>query len=91
VLHARTPAGTAQEAYALLFTQAANVIAGTVIDLVGAIGRRVLDNLLPGRRLRISPRIVKRGISKYQARGPNMNWRSCKAALSINILTTSGP
>jgi hypothetical protein len=127
VLRARSPAGIAQELYALLtcyqilriaitdaieaaggidpgrgsftialnaardlLTQAAHVIAGTVIDLIGAIGRRVLDNLLPGRRLRVSPRIVKRAISKYQARGPNINRRSYKATLEINILT-AGP
>jgi hypothetical protein len=30
---------------------AANVIAGTAIDLLGAIGRHVLDNLMPARRL----------------------------------------
>ncbi|MGW3467987.1 hypothetical protein ACWDKQ_05845 [Saccharopolyspora sp. NPDC000995] len=35
--------------------QAAGVIAGTVIDLAGTIGRHVLDNLLPDRRLRVSP------------------------------------
>ena len=101
VLRARTPAGIAQEVYALLavyqiiriaiadatgsapgtdpdrasFTialetardqviQAANVIAGTVIDLVGTIGRRVLDNLMPDRRLRLSPRAVKRPLSR---------------------------
>jgi hypothetical protein len=128
VLRARTPAGIAQEVYALLtcyqilriaitdaieatggidpdrgsftialnaardlLTQAANVIAGTVIDLIGAIGRRVLDNLLPDRRLRVSPRVVKRAISKYQARGPNINRRSYKATLSINILAAPGP
>ncbi len=69
-----------------LITQAANIIADTIIDLIGAIGRRVLDNLLPDRRLRVSPRIVKRAISKYQARGPNINRRSYKATLSIDIL-----
>jgi Transposase DDE domain len=74
-----------------LLTQAANVIAGTVIDLIGAIGRRVLDNLLPDRHLRVSPRVVKRAISKYQARGPNINRRSYKATLSIDILTGPGP
>ena len=74
-----------------LLTQAANVIAGTVIDLIGDIGRRVLDNLLPDRRLRVSPRVVKRAISKYQARGPNINRRSYKATLSINILAGPGP
>lgn len=46
------------------------VIADTVIDLVGAVGGYVLAGLLPARRLRVSPRIVKRAISKYQARGP---------------------
>ena len=128
VLRARTPAGIAQEVYALLtcyqilrtaitdaieaagsidpgrgsftialsaardlLTQAANVIAGTVIDLIGAIGRRVLDNPLPDRRLRVSPRIVKRAISKFQARGPNINRRSYKATLDIRILAAPGP
>jgi hypothetical protein len=127
VLRARTPAGIAQEVYALLtcyqilpiaitdaieaaggtdpdrgsftialnaardlLTQAANIIAGTTVDLIGTIGRRVLDNLLPDRRLRVSPRIVKRANSKYQATGPNINRRSYKATLEINILTT-GP
>jgi Transposase DDE domain len=127
VLRAHTPAGIAQEVYALLtcyqilriaitdaieatggidpdrgsftialnaardlLTQAANIITGTVIDLIGDIGRRVLNNLLADRRLRISPRIVKRAISKYQARGPNINRRSYKATLNINILT-AGP
>jgi hypothetical protein len=128
VLRARSPAGIAQELYALLtcyqilriaitdaieaaggidpgrgsftialnaardqLTQAANVIAGTVIDLIGDIGRRVLDNLLPDRRLRVSPRVVKRAISKHQARGPGINRRSYKATLSINILAAAGP
>jgi hypothetical protein len=66
--------------------QAANVIAGTVIDLVGTIGQHVLTNLLPARRLRVCPRIVKRAISKYQARGPNIDRTSYKATLGIDIL-----
>jgi Insertion element 4 transposase N-terminal/Transposase DDE domain len=128
VLRARSPAGVAQEVYALLtcyqilriaitdaieaaggtdpdrgsftvalnaardlLTQAASVIAGTTIDLTGSIGRRVLDNLLPDRRLRVSPRAVKRAISKHQARGPNVNRRSYKATLTITILAAPGP
>jgi hypothetical protein len=128
VLRARTPAGIAQEVYALLtcyqilriaitdaieaeggidpdrgsFTvalnaardlliQAAGVIAGTIIDLIGDIGRRVLASLLPERRLRVSPRIVKRALSRYPARGPQITRRSYKATLSINILTEPGP
>jgi hypothetical protein len=66
--------------------QAADVIAGTVIDLAGTIGRHVLAALLPARRLRASPRIVKRAISKYQARGPSIDRTSYKATLSIEIL-----
>jgi hypothetical protein len=65
---------------------AANVIAGTVIDLIGTIGRHVLARLLPARRLRVSPRIVKRAISKYQARGPHIDRTSYKATVSIDIL-----
>ncbi|GAA3305820.1 IS4 family transposase [Streptomyces cinereospinus] len=38
-----------------LVIQAAGVIADTVIDLVGTIGLHVLANLLPARRLRVSP------------------------------------
>jgi hypothetical protein len=74
-----------------LLIQAAGVIADTVVDLIGTIGQRVLNNLLPARRLRISPRIVKRAISKYQARGPNINRRSYKATININILVPPGP
>jgi hypothetical protein len=36
---------------------ATDVIADTVVDLVGRIGRHVLAGLLPQRRLRVSPRI----------------------------------
>lgn len=74
-----------------LLVQASNVIAGTVIDLVGTIGRHVLAHLMPARRLRVCPRIVKRAISKYQARGPNINRASYKATLSIDILTPADP
>jgi Insertion element 4 transposase N-terminal/Transposase DDE domain len=128
VLRARTPAGIAQEVYALLtcyqilriaitdaidtaggvdpdrgsfaialqaardqLTQAAGVIADAVIDLIGAIGRRVLDNLMPERRLRVCPRIVKRAISKYQARGNNINRGSYKATLNIDIIAAPEP
>ena len=66
--------------------QASSVIADTVIDLVGTIGRHVLAELMPARRLRVCPRIVKRAISKYQARGPNIDRTSYKATVSIDIL-----
>jgi hypothetical protein len=75
--------------------QAAGVIAGTAIDLVGVIGRIVLDNLLPARRPRINARTVKRAISKYNARGPNFDRRTHPATININIINrpdlTTGP
>jgi hypothetical protein len=71
--------------------QAAGVIAETVIDLAGKIGRQVLDNLLPDRWIRVAPRIVKRAISKYNARGPNINRTTYKATLSIDILDQTIP
>jgi len=67
--------------------QAAGVIADTVIDLVGTIGPAVLANLLPDRRIRTRPRIVKRAIFKYNAKGSNVDRTSYKATTSINVLT----
>ena len=67
--------------------QAAGVIADTVIDLVGAIGRAVLAHLLPDRRIRVRARMIKRSNSKYQARGPTIDRRSYKATISIDIIT----
>jgi hypothetical protein len=74
-------------------TKAAGVIADTTVDLLGAIGRQVLDNLLPERRCRTSPRVVKRAISNYaphtasgRLRGP-----SHQTTISIDILADPGP
>jgi hypothetical protein len=71
--------------------QATNVLADTVVDLVGTIGRHILANLTPARRLRVCPRIVKRAISKYQARGPTVDRTSYRATLGIDILTSTVP
>jgi hypothetical protein len=75
--------------------QAAGVIADTTVDLAGAIGRQVLDHLMPTRRLRVNARTVKRAISKYNARGPNIDRATYKATLHIDILArpalTTGP
>ncbi|WP_193241414.1 IS4 family transposase [Streptomyces phaeolivaceus] len=67
--------------------QAAGIIAGTTIDLVGTIGRTVLEHLMPARRLRISPRAVKRPLSRYAYKSLNIDRRTYTATLSINILT----
>jgi hypothetical protein len=68
-------------------TNAAGIIADTVTDLVGAIGRAVLAHLLPERRIRVKTRMIKRSNSKYQARGPNIDRRSYKATIAIDIIT----
>jgi len=70
-------------------THAAGVLADTVIDLVGAIGRAVLAHLLPERRFRVKTRMIKRSNSKYQARGPNVDRRSYKATIAIDIITNT--
>jgi len=67
--------------------RATNVIADTTIDLVGSIGRAVLDNLMPARRLRVSPRAVKRPLSRYAYKSLKVDRRSYKATLTIDILT----
>ncbi|MFD8558992.1 hypothetical protein ACFV1N_17065, partial [Streptosporangium canum] len=68
---------------------AAGVITGTNIDLVGTIGRHVLAHLLPARRVRTKDRIIKRAISKYNARGPAIDRTTYKATISINMIPAS--
>jgi hypothetical protein len=68
--------------------QAAGVIADNVVDLVGKIGRAVLTQPMPDRRLRVSPRVVKRAISNYAAnttRG-RIHGPSHKATLTVEII-----
>jgi hypothetical protein len=67
--------------------QAANVIAAETIDLAGTIGRCILDDLLPARRLRVSPRAVKRPLSRYAYKSLRVDRRTYKATISIDILT----
>jgi len=72
--------------------QAQGVIADTVIDLVGTLGRAVLDHLMPPRRLRLSPRAVKRPLSRYAYKSLRVDRRTYKATISINVLTPAlGP
>ncbi len=70
---------------------AAGVITGTVIDLVGTIGRAVLNDLLPQRRTRISPRIVKRAISKHRAKGTIDRTNHPAATTTITTRLTTSP
>ena len=69
--------------------QAAGVIADTVIDLVGKIGREVLNNLMPSRRLRLSPRAVKRPLSRYAYKSLRVDRRTYKATINIDIILTA--
>ncbi|GFJ89078.1 hypothetical protein [Phytohabitans rumicis] len=76
---------TALSAARDLVVQAANAITGAVIDLVGAIGRRVLANLMPERRTRRA-----RGSStsdlQVQRQRPNIDRKTYQATISIDIL-----
>jgi len=67
--------------------QAAGVIAGTSTDLAGRIGRLVLASLMPDRRLRISPRVVKRAMSRYNAKG-KVDRTTYKATIDIAVLVS---
>lgn len=69
---------------------AAGVIADTVITLVGTIGTHVLANLMPDRRLRTRPRVVKRAISKYNAKG-TVDRTTYKATINIDIVIPAEP
>ena len=66
---------------------------GSPVDLRGTIGRRVLAGLLPNRRARSSPRVVKRAISNYtvktsqgRVRGPSRHY-----TIEINTIAPDGP
>jgi hypothetical protein len=67
--------------------QAAGVLAGTTIDLAGAIGRAILGQPMPSRRTRVSPRAVKRPLSRYAYKSLRIDRRTYKATISIDILT----
>jgi hypothetical protein len=46
---------------------------------------------MPDRRVRVNRRVVKRAISKYNARGPNINRTSYQATIGIDILIPPEP
>lgn len=69
---------------------AAGIIADTTIDLVGKIGQAVLHHLLPARRNRTSPRVVKRAISKHRAKG-HVDRNSYKITIAVTINTPTSP
>jgi len=64
---------------------AAGVITSDATDLVGDIGRAVLHDLLPTRRPRQSPRVVKRAISKHRAKGAIDRTNYPRIDITINL------
>ncbi|RJO71466.1 hypothetical protein D5S18_25205, partial [Nocardia panacis] len=61
------------------------IIAGTVVDLAGQIGRAVLAVPLPARRARACPRVVKRAISKHRAK-VGIDRNSYRITIHIEVL-----
>ncbi|BBX28795.1 transposase [Mycolicibacterium alvei] len=64
---------------------AAATIADATIDLIGCIGAAALNQPLPARRSRSSPRVVKRAISKHRAKGA-IDRTNYTTAITIEIL-----
>jgi hypothetical protein len=62
-----------------------------VIDLVGELGRQVLDHLMPARRSRSNPRVVKRAISVYAANTARGRVRAPSRKTTITIVVLSAP
>lgn len=75
-------------------TAAAGVITttmtGAVVDLVGVIGRQVLSHLMPARRSRSNPRVVKRAISVYAANTARGRARAPSRNTTITITINDG-
>jgi hypothetical protein len=59
------------------------------VDLVGTIGRQVLNELMPARRSRTNPRVVKRAISVYAANTARGRARAPSRRTTITIDTIS--
>jgi hypothetical protein len=57
------------------------------VDLIGKIGAAILAALLPTRRSRTRPRVIKRAISKYRAKGQHIDRRTYPATVTVKILT----
>jgi Insertion element 4 transposase N-terminal/Transposase DDE domain len=66
-----------------------DITPNTMIDLAGELGRQVLDHLMPARRFRTNPRVVKRAISVYAANTARGRIRapSRKTTVTIDILS----
>lgn len=59
----------------------------SLLGFVGMIGLRLLEQVMPDKRVRVRPRVVKRAISKYRAKGRDVDRTSYPATVSVNITT----
>lgn len=62
-----------------------------VVGFVGRIGLRLLDQVMPKRRVRTRIRVVKRAMSKYPAKGRDVDRRTYPAIVETHVLTTTPP
>lgn len=62
-----------------------------VVGFVGRIGLRLLDQVMPKRRVRTRIRVVKRAMSRYPARGRDVDRRTYPATVETQVLTTTPP
>jgi Insertion element 4 transposase N-terminal/Transposase DDE domain len=65
--------------------------ASAAVDLVGMIGRQVLNHLMPPRRSRSNPRVVKRAISVYAANTARGRARAPSRPTTTTIKIISKP
>ncbi|MGH3460114.1 MAG: IS4 family transposase [Kribbellaceae bacterium] len=65
--------------------------ASAAVDLVGVIGRQVLNHLMPPRRSRSNPRVVKRAISVYAANTARGRARAPSRPTTTTIKIISKP
>ncbi|MFF3160127.1 hypothetical protein [Streptomyces sp. NPDC057910] len=70
---------------------AAGILTGTVVDLVGAIGRALLREKPLPRRNRTNPRSKKRPTSKYAASGSGVPKQTHRYTLHTNITAPQAP
>lgn len=68
--------------------RATGAMPDTPADLIGKIGAAILENLIPLQGPRTRPRVIKRAISKYRAKGRDIDRRTYPATLRTRIQQT---
>lgn len=60
-----------------------------VVGFIGRIGVRLLDQVMPKRRVRTRIRVAKRAMSRYPAKGRGVDRRTYPATVETQVLTTT--